>query len=474
MSFRALAQAGFQGYQAFQDQQDRELQRQVQQQQIQMRDMQIQEQRSALQEKQTMQNMLKEAFSQEDQAATEPEQLQQKYMSVANKALKLGQPDTAKQFIGLAEHQQKVADQRKQQLLEDRQIAKEDVAQAALNLGDNPSPEKLQDLQVKLLRTGSFEQIPPVGTPEFKIWSDGLAKAALSSKDRIQQQIREKELANQAAEKEKERQLRAQERLEDKREAAADRASDRAFKLQLLQMQQAGKTEPGFAVQQRGAQQVTSAAGETLRSINTVGAFMENVTGTQFAHIADKSFTEANIKSFANRLTSPQSQAYNAAISGLGLEVAQAMTGGTGRAPTQALIGEMQDALGAKPGDTPFVVAYKLAQAAEMVKVRLESTPSPKDPKVAAANEKYMKELEAIPKPADLIRLANKNPKLWGEKADTSRTMLQKIGEMQRRIVSDPNFTQTWEQFDAEQAAKKPKAFKPTSEQQDLVSKYAK
>lgn len=470
MSFRALAQAGFQGYQAFQDQQDRELQRQVQQQQIQMRDMQVQEQRTALQEKQTMQNMLKEAFSQEDQAATEPEQLQRRYMSVANKALRLGQPDTAKQFIGLAEHQQKVAEQRKQQLLEDRQVAKEDVAQAALNLGDNPTPEKLQDLQVKLLRTGSFEQIPPVGTPEFKIWSDGLAKAALSSKDRIQQQIREKELANQAAEKEKDRQLRAQERLEDKREAAADRASDRAFKLQLLQMQQAGKTEPGQAVQQRGAQQVTAAAGETLRSINTVSSFMENVTGTQFAHIADKSFTEANIKSFANRMTSPQAQAYNAAISGLGLEVAQAMTGGTGRAPTQALIAEMQDALGAKPGDTPFVVAYKLAQAGEMVKVRMESMPKPKDPNVLKAYDKYMEELDKIPKPSNMIALANKNPKLWGEKPDAGRTVMQNIQRLKARINQDENFTQP----EGAVESPKPKAFKPTAEQQDLVSKYAK
>ena len=470
MSFRALAQAGFQGYQAFQDQQDRELQRQVQQQQIQMRDMQIQEQRTALQEKQTMQNMLKEAFSQEDQAATEPEQLQQKYMSVANRALKLGQPETAKQFIGLAEHQQKVADQRKQQLLEDRQVAREDAAQAALNLGDSPTPEKLQDLQVKLLRTGSFEQIPPVGTPEFKIWSDGLAKSALSSKDRIQQQIREKELANQAAEKEKDRQLRAQERLEDKREAAADRASDRAFKLQLLQMQQAGKTESGQAVQQRGAQQVTAAAGETLRSINTVSSFMENVTGTQFAHIADKSFTEANIKSFANRMTSPQAQAYNAAISGLGLEVAQAMTGGTGRAPTQALIAEMQDALGAKPGDTPFVVAYKLAQAGEMVKVRMESMPKPKDQNVVKAYDKYMADLEKLPKPSDLIALANKNPKLWGEKPDAGRTVMQNIQRLKTRINQDENFTQP----ESADESQKPKDFKPIAEQQDLVSKYAK
>ena len=84
------------------------------------------------------------------------------------------------------------------------------------------------------------------------------------------------------------------------------------------------------------------------------------------------------------------------------------MTSSGGRGVTQTLINELHEMVAYRASDTPTTKLFKIANAAELARVRLEATPEPSNPKSKEKREQALEALRSYPTPEQIIAVATK------------------------------------------------------------------
>lgn len=178
------------------------------------------------------------------------------------------------------------------------------------------------------------------------------------------------------------------------------------------------KDAEGGAIQRRQTIAAVNYANEAARGLGLVASMGATQTAGAFAHMQSPDTILKGLESAAtNKLTPQDQQIYQTAQEGLGLELAQLATAGSGRAPVKDVINKMTQMVEARPGDTQLEVMFKLSNAADFAKTRLEAVPDSPDPKIQAIREKAEKELARYPHPSQIIALAmRKGVKLESQK----------------------------------------------------------
>jgi len=310
------------------------------------------------------------------------------------------------------------------------QQAKETLAATATEFKYNPTPESAQAVVKSALAAGvPIAQIPLTSDPKFGAWAASQTTAGMDSKSRAQ--LAEKAKEHEQALEEKKREF--QERQADRREAQRDRAMFQQGMLEVAKeradaaKERAAKagTDSGMGKAERSiVSGIVGSAGEAVRGLDLIAKMSATASAGVFAGVhTGKDVISSLERVGTNRVTSEESQMYQTATAGLGLEIGRMLTLGGGRGITQSQINELQNVIQVYPGDTGYTSMFKLANAASLVRNRLETLPESPDPKVRAQQEKLMKKLEIYPEPEEILASARK-------KGIDTKTMLKTYADM--------------------------------------------
>ncbi len=169
----------------------------------------------------------------------------------------------------------------------------------------------------------------------------------------------------------------------------------------------AGKSSQGDKTANRYTQGAVNAAAEAVRSLNIVSTMSAGLTAGALERAGDPHTVLGSLtKVGGNKLTKEEAQMYQTTMKGMDLEMAQAATLGTGRAPTKAIIEEFGDMMVARPGDTKYETMYRIANGAGFLRTRLKTLPPHPDPGIQKVREETMKALEKYPVPEKIYEAA--------------------------------------------------------------------
>lgn len=186
--------------------------------------------------------------------------------------------------------------------------------------------------------------------------------------------------------------------------------------------------EEGGAIQRRQTIAAVNYGNETARGLDLVATMGATQTASVFGHMQDgTTILRALEQTGTNKLTPELQQIYQTATKGLGLELAQLATAGSGRAPVKDLISEMSAMVEARSGDKELEIMFKLANAADFAKTRLEAVPASPDPKIQAIREKAEASLSRYPHPKEIIALAAKKGVKLGKTQGVIETLREKL-----------------------------------------------
>lgn len=175
---------------------------------------------------------------------------------------------------------------------------------------------------------------------------------------------------------------------------------------------------------------VVGATGEALRGLEIISKMPSAQTAGAFAGLHGDGVMSALSRVGGNALTPQSMQLYTVATQGLGMEIGRVLTLGGGRGVTQAQIDEFQSMVQARPGDTEVVAMFKYANAASILKNRLETLPDSPVEKVKGRQDAYIEKLSKIPDPADILALAAKNPRLAEQLSQAQVDMAGAVSKM--------------------------------------------
>jgi len=394
----------------------------------------------------------RKAIGDETRAATEEFQRSQKTAADVQKlatvregaAISHNQFDMAKSYgemAKMAETEQKTALENK---AKERHDQNEGVAQAAQAYEVAPTVENARLLANRATAAGQ-QNIPPVGTPAFASWAVGQKTAAMDSGKLLEWQQKEKDIKAARELKEQDLKDKHEMALQKQRDIVEERLAKHEDKRILMSIMQAGQQqrhedaqariaaakEKANASRQADGDKLTSAertmvtgvvgaVGEATRGIRNVLAMPPNEVAGAFSALHKDNVMASLAAVGGNTVTPESTQMYTATTRGIGMEIGRALTLGGGRGVTQAQINEFEAMVQAQPGDTEFTAMYKLSNAADILKNRLETLPNSPIKKVREEQDKYMAELNKIPSPMAIWTAAQKNPK--------AREQLTKVG----------------------------------------------
>ena len=326
---------------------------------------------------------------------------------------------------------------------------------ASLDYVANPSEAGYKQVRDAAITAGKDPKtIPSYGDPKFAAVAQGWTSEGKDNEARVKH-LDEVQRTQDAAE-EKKRAFQAEEarKIENDRSTALARENqhlDRQLTLQVLREGQqlrkqesdariAAAREKTEAQRQSSGEKLTSAertmvtgvvgaVGEATRGIRNVLAMPVDTTSGAFQSLHSSDVIGSLTKVGGNIVTPESTQMYTATTRGLGMEIGRALTLGGGRGVTQAQIDEFESMVQAQPGDTEFTAMYKLSNAADILKNRLETLPDSPIKKVREEQDKYMAELKKIPSPMEIWAAAQKNPK--------AKEQLTKIGTSMEKSMSN-------------------------------------
>jgi hypothetical protein len=371
------------------------------------------------------------------------------YSKAAGLAASQGDLASAKEMTELSKQASAEGIEQTKQLAAVQAQKRETLATIADNTPEQPTREQSQALVKAAVEAGvDPTTIPLAGTPAFLAWKnqqqlagmDSTKKAefvqkAADTKQRRDQQWAEHEdnvslrratLQQTAAFREDSLALRKDEFLARQQ----DRQDKKAKDPQIVdiggvkyerdpEMKLKGDRNPTdptlvklgdrarTASQENNIVSIGGAGSEVVRNLKSMSLFPTGTTNSPFAHITDHGFVESIEKTGSNALTPEQIQMFQTSSSGLSTELSRIMTLGGGRGANQSVINEVKSQTTPNAGDTNMTAAYKIATAAQIALTRLKATPDPADPKVRANWDETVKELEAYPKPDDILAAAS-------------------------------------------------------------------
>ena len=375
-----------------------------------------QQQQQKQQSAQQLQKLFAAAKDSNNGQAVGASQAAQIYSKAADEAASRGDFDGANELSKLAKGDEERAKEEAQAAAGRTQQYKEDAAHIAMEIAQsdtagNPTPEQTRKLTMAAINAGiPMKDIPhdPVG---FAAFAKNAQTMAMTSKEA--QAAREKAMEFQQASQQKLEEFK--EREETRRLAMQQNALLRESMLDLererieIAKDKAAKPPGGGAIEARQTRAAVNYGNEVVRGLGTLTNMPAGTTTGVFAHLENpETILGAVAKSGANKVTPQLEQQLNVAGAGLGLEMAQIATVGSGRGANQAVIAEFQKMVVPQKGDTEATAMFRIANAADFVRTRLESVAEPTDPKLKAIYDRTMKELSRYPSPTAIIDEARK------------------------------------------------------------------
>ena len=350
-------------------------------------------------------------------AFTDPAKSAQLYEKAAGVALQNGDFQSANEMGELAKGKMAEAKEQLVVAAQQKHQKMEDLSTTADSYASNPTADGAKELMRKAVDAGvNPTSIPMPGTPQWGTWVNEQKKAGMDSKSRA-------DLAQKAYDTNANRELRLQEhadsvalRQQSMQQNAMLREAMISIRRQELQDRETERAAKAAAPTKETANEknttkaIIASASEGVRGLHVIGALDSDQTAGPFAGLHDGTILDAVAKTGTNAMTTDDAQIYHTAAAGMGLEVSRALTLGGGRGANQATINEMQNIIEAHPGDSKATALFKYANAADIIRNRLESMTPPQDSVQEANRQRLLKDLSKIPAPADIIK-AVKNPK---------------------------------------------------------------
>ncbi len=480
-SMQAFAAAQFAGQQLNTEldnrRQDTEIKKQQVEQYKSQAAMQAQQQAQSKAQQEQMSKLIND-FDQEHQAAQvangdapdgQAEQRANKeverYRQMGNVFL-LSDPTKASNFFKMADAAEgKKSEIAKRNLEIGEKRAKDTAAYAGSVLAGDVSPDEAFKWVRENVSLKDAMAIPtdPV---EAKAWWRTKQTAGVSAEAQLAnaRQIKADE------QREKDRKEAAAERRQNHLDAERDHAADRELRKMSIKMLNesriaalaaradaaAEKKATGSAggnIQYRNTVAAVNYSAEAVRGLSLVGEMAKGQASSVFGHLASgEGVASALAKTGGNRLSNEEQQIYQTATKGLGLELSQLATAGSGRGPNQAVTKELNSMVEVIPGDTQFEAMFKLANAADFVKTRLKSVPKSSDPTIQATREETDAALAKFPSPSSILKAAEAAKyKIKGKTIEKRQSMMEAL-------------------FKAESSL--PKAGEHPEEVQSLLDKY--
>lgn len=456
-NFMDFAAAQTAGQQINLDLQSKRNEQELQKQKLEAGKFQLQQQMQAQQQQQAFQQKQAAIVADYDQthqaqrehAGEDPDaQAEQQGQSEVEMYRKIGQaalttnPAAADQYFKMADAAQgKLVDQKKKNLEIIEKKTKDIGAFAGAVLAGTVSPSEAFDYVKKTSGLKDAMEIP--ADPEkAKLYWQTKQKQGLSAQEQASNDLKVQELEERKrADKQREADHR-EDQATRRAEVAQRREDSNFFKTENLKLRGEANTRAnaGGAIERRQTIAAVNYANETARGLDLVASMGAKQTVGVFAHMQDgTSILKSLEQTGTNKLTPELQQIYQTATKGLGLELAQLATAGSGRAPVQSVIRELSAMVEARPGDKEFEVMFKLANAADFAKVRLEAVPASSDPKIQAIREKAERALERYPHPGDILKLAQAK----GVKLDKAQKQVEKLQTMKQSMEASVGGSET-------------------------------
>ena len=303
------------------------------------------------------------------------------------------------------------------------QASREASSTLAADYLANPTPDTAQQLAQAALRAGVAPQaIPLSNSPQFAAFAKSQLGASKDGERRLEHMDKESDIKDKATARAEEFKQREQDRALQRSSIALQREQNNMFKREQLDRLRAndeerrakaaaGGPEHLTAQGENTVEGVTAATGEAIRGLRIIGDMSTAEKSSAFAGLHGDGVMSSLTRVGGNVVTPQSSQMYTTATQGLGMEIGRVLTLGGGRGITQAQIDEFQQMIQARPGDTEYTAMFKFANAADILRNRLETLPDSRIKKVRDQQNAYMKELERIPRPGEVWAAAQSDPK---------------------------------------------------------------
>lgn len=374
------------------------------------------------QNQQQMAQWLKANADEKQAAVQTPAQLSQLFDKGAMEALKRGDWEGASKLQELAKG--KLEESKRIRVEQAAELAQqnEDIAKAALEAEINPSQENAMNLVKKAVALGEDpSKIPPANTPAFSAWVKGkelragTAKEGLDALEKKTENDRKFALEQEKFKTQTDLQLkelreRSREHNETTQISRARLQLETEFKeaqIKALKERESQRAAGVTPLDQRQARTAVVFAGESVRGLDLIGELATGQTQGTFASLDKPDTILKSLQNVgANRSTPQNEQLMQTALKGLGMELAQVATVGSGRAPTESVKKTFTDLVAAQPGDTNLHTVFRIANAADFVRQRMKTTIEVTDPKVREQQQEIEKQLAKYPTPAQVLSLA--------------------------------------------------------------------
>jgi hypothetical protein len=348
------------------------------------------------------------------------------YRKVGTAAL-TSNPEMAKQYFQLADTAQaKLTQTQKTNLEITEKKVKDTAGFAGTVLEGAVSPQEAFDWVKSNVGLKEAMAIPtdPV---KAKLYWKSKQTQGLSAKEQVDNKIKLTEFQQKREDAARDHADLQADRLIRRQELANAREQTLELRKQTMDLR-TKQYEEGGAIQRRQTIAAVNYANEAARGLDLVATMGAGQTASVFGHLQDgTTILKALESTGTNKLTPELQQIYQTSTKGLGLELAQLATAGSGRAPVKDLINEMSAMVEAHSGDKEFEIMFKLANAADFAKTRLEAVPASPDPKIQAIREKAEAALARYPHPKEIIALANRKGVKLGKAQSFTESLRAKL-----------------------------------------------
>lgn len=355
------------------------------------------------------------------------------------KAALLTNPAMAEQYFKLADTSSGKAVERKKANLEiTEKKTKDTAAFAGSVLAGGVSPDQAFAWVKDNLGLKAALAIPTDPVQAKAYWRSA-QRQGMSATEQVENERKVEEFKQKQEQAAKEEADRREERQIRRAELAASREANLELRKQSLGLRREQFEEGGTVQHQRNIAAVEYGA-EIARNLANVTKFASSTNGALFAGVpAGTSLLGALQGNAANKLTPEGEQMLKVAMGGMGLEMGQLMTSSGGRGVTQTLINELHEMMAYRASDTPMTKMFKMANAAELARVRLESTPEPRNPATKEKREQALAALKEYPTPAQIIEVAQRK----GQKIAGAKELVSMKDKMKQAIAVGAEGTPT-------------------------------
>lgn len=387
----------------------KEAQLQERQQKIAMQKMSMASKMQEQKSEKELGSFIQSQIAEDNTRISNPLKTAQMYEKAAGMAAGAGNFSAAQTMTQLAKGATAEAASARKQQAEQQFAVQEQVAKAAIDFQQNPTPEGMEAVKAAAIRANVNPASIPKSLPEFMAWSKGLQTSAMSSEGRLkfEDKVRQEKATTEFNKQKFEQQEK--DKAIQRQQLAESREQSRIMRQQAADERAArGQHSPQ---QERDAKAIVSSASEAVRGLRMIATMPPSASAGAFAGLKDGTVIEALGRVGGNVVTPQSKQMYQVAAAGLGLELGRLLTLGGGRGVNQSQINEFRHMVEVAPGDTEFTAMFKYANAADIIRNRLESQEEPYN----EASKKVMKEtkewLDKVPTPEQILEVAYKQGK---------------------------------------------------------------